>query len=200
MNNLFVSAWQQSDWAGRIDIIILFFLSVYSWYLIFSKFFSLRDIERKNRIIKNALISGRKIVSLRCPLFNVIKEGKKLVDKKGKIEESELEKIFFKEGNRLKTNLSPLATIASVAPFLGLLGTVWGLLRAFNSISVTGSASVRVVSAGVAEALITTVIGLIVAIPAAVGYNYYQERTEKIKDDMYSCGLEVLNFLKTKNE
>lgn len=200
MNNLFVSAWQQSDWAGRIDIIILFFLSVYSWYLIFSKFFSLRDIERKNRIIENALISGRKIVSLRCPLFNVIKEGKKLVDKKGKIEESELEKIFFKEGNRLKTNLSPLATIASVAPFLGLLGTVWGLLRAFNSISVTGSASVRVVSAGVAEALITTVVGLIVAIPAAVGYNYYQERTEKIKDDMYSCELEVLNFLKTKNE
>ncbi|MCD6221068.1 MotA/TolQ/ExbB proton channel family protein [bacterium] len=200
MGNILISSWQQSDWAGKIDIIVLGFLSIYSWYVIFSKYFSLKEIEKKNRIVGNLIISGKKIISLRCPLFNLIRKGEKIIERKGKIDEKEMEKLFIKETNKLKIGLSALATIASVAPFLGLLGTVWGLLRSFNSISITGSASVRVVSSGVAEALITTVIGLIVAIPAAVGYNYYQEKTERIKDDIFSLSGDILNYLKAKNE
>lgn len=200
MGNILISSWQKSDLAGKIDIIILILLSIYSWYIIFSKYFSLKEIEKKNRIVGNLITSGKKIISLRCPLFNLIRKGEKIIERKGKIDEKEMEKLFIKETNKLKIGLSALATIASVAPFLGLLGTVWGLLRAFNSISITGSASVRVVSSGVAEALITTVIGLIVAIPAAVGYNYYQEKTERIKDDIFSLSGDILNYLKVKNE
>jgi len=200
MGNILISSWQKSDLAGKIDIIILILLSIYSWYIIFSKYFSLKEIEKKNRIVGNLITSGKKIISLRCPLFNLIRKGEKIIERKGEIDEKEMEKLFIKETNKLKIGLSVLATIASVSPFLGLLGTVWGLLRAFNSISITGSASVRVVSAGVAEALITTVIGLIVAIPAAVGYNYYQEKTERIKDDIFSLSGDILNYLKVKNE
>lgn len=200
MGNILISSWQKSDLAGKIDIIILILLSIYSWYIIFSKYFSLKEIEKKNRIVGNLITSGKKIISLRCPLFNLIRKGEKIIERKGKIDEKEMEKLFIKETNKLKIGLSALATIASVSPFLGLLGTVWGLLRAFNSISITGSASVRVVSSGVAEALITTIIGLIVAIPAAVGYNYYQEKTERIKDDIFSLSGDILNYLKVKNE
>ena len=200
MGNIWVSAWQKSDWAGRIDIIILILLSIYSWYVIFSKYFSLKEIERKNRIVENLITSRKKIIALKCPLSNLIKEGKEIIKRKGKINEKEMEKLFIKETNKLKVGLSILATTASVAPFLGLLGTVWGLLRAFNSISIIGSASVKVVSSGVAEALITTVVGLIVAVPAAVGYNYYQEKTEKIKVNMLSLSDDVLDYLKVKNE
>ncbi len=200
MENILISSWQKSDLAGKIDIIILILLSIYSWYIIFSKYFSLKEIEKKNRIVGNLITSGKKIISLRCPLFNLIRKGEKIIERKGEIDEKEMEKLFIKETNKLKIGLSALATIASVAPFLGLLGTVWGLLRSFNSISITGSASVRVVSSGVAEALITTVIGLIVAIPAAVGYNYYQEKTERIKDDIFSLSGDILNYLKVKNE
>jgi len=69
MGNILISAWQQSDWAGKIDIIILGFLSIYSWYIIFSKCFSLREIERRNRILGNLITSEKKIISLKTLLF-----------------------------------------------------------------------------------------------------------------------------------
>jgi len=200
MGNIWVSSWQLSDWAGKLDIVILLFLSIYSWYIMFYKFFYLRSVERKNNILKDIITYGKKIIVIKCPLFFVLKECKRIIDKKGDIKEEEIEKIIFIESNKLKTDLSFLATITSIAPFLGLLGTVWGLLMAFNNIAATGSASTRVISSGVAEALITTVYGLLVAIPAAVGYNYFQDKTEKIKTDMFSITGDILNYLKIKNE
>ncbi|HOV22045.1 MAG TPA: MotA/TolQ/ExbB proton channel family protein [bacterium] len=200
MGNIWVSSWQLSDWAGKLDIVILLFLSIYSWYIMFYKFFYLRSVERKNNIMKDIITYGKKIIVIKCPLFFVLKECKRIIDKKGDIKEEEIEKIIFIESNKLKTDLSFLATITSIAPFLGLLGTVWGLLMAFNNIAATGSASTRVISSGVAEALITTVYGLLVAIPAAVGYNYFQDKTEKIKTDMFSITGDILNYLKIKNE
>jgi len=200
MGNIWVSSWQLSDWAGKLDIVILLFLLKYSWYNMFYKFFYLRSVERKNNIMKDIITYGKKIIVIKCPLFFVLKECKRIIDKKGDIKEEEIEKIIFIESNKLKTDLSFLATITSIAPFLGLLGTVWGLLMAFNNIAATGSASTRVISSGVAEALITTVYGLLVAIPAAVGYNYFQDKTEKIKTDMFSITGDILNYLKIKNE
>jgi len=199
MGNIWISSWQLSDWAAKCDIVILIFLSIYSWYIMFYKFFYLRDVEKKNIILKNMIVSNNKIKPIKCPLFYTLREGKKILEKKGDIGEEEIEKIIFLESNKLKTNLSFLATIISVAPFLGLLGTVWGLLMAFNNIAATGSASTKVISSGVAEALITTVYGLLVAIPAAFGYNYFQEKIDKIKTDMFSITTDILNYLR-KNE
>jgi biopolymer transport protein ExbB len=76
----------------------------------------------------------------------------------------------------LERNLSILGTMAVVAPLIGLLGTVWGIMRAFSDMALTGSAAPSVVAAGVAEALITTAAGLIIAIPALMLYNYFTQR------------------------
>jgi biopolymer transport protein ExbB len=76
----------------------------------------------------------------------------------------------------LERNLGMLATMAAVAPLVGLLGTVWGIMRAFRDMSSTGSAAPSVVAAGVAEALVTTAIGLIIAVPALMLYNYFAQR------------------------
>ncbi|HRR95368.1 MAG TPA: MotA/TolQ/ExbB proton channel family protein [Candidatus Ratteibacteria bacterium] len=200
MGNIWVSSWQLSDWAGKLDIVILLFLSIYSWYIMFYKFFYLRSVERKNNILKDIITYGKKIIVIKCPLFFVLKECKRTIDKKGDIKEEEIEKMIFIESNKLKTDLSFLATIISIAPFLGLLGTVWGLLMAFNNIAATGSASASVISSGVAEALITTFYGLLVAIPAAFGYNYFQDKTEKIKIDMFNITGDIIDYLKRKNE
>ena len=76
----------------------------------------------------------------------------------------------------LERNLNVLGTMAAVAPLIGLLGTVWGIMRAFNDMAATGSAAPSVVAAGVAEALVTTAAGLIVAVPAVMLYNHFSQR------------------------
>jgi biopolymer transport protein TolQ len=74
--------------------------------------------------------------------------------------------------------------ISSIAPFMGLLGTVWGIMNSFYEIGNQGSASLPVVAPGIAEALITTVVGLAVAIPALFFYNYFNHRAERIENEM----------------
>jgi biopolymer transport protein ExbB len=76
----------------------------------------------------------------------------------------------------LERNLGILGTMAAVAPLVGLLGTVWGIMRAFHDMAVSGSAAPSVVAAGVAEALVTTAAGLVVAVPAVMLYNYFARR------------------------
>jgi len=76
----------------------------------------------------------------------------------------------------LERNLSILGTMAAIAPLIGLLGTVWGIMRAFHDMALTGSAAPTVVAAGVAEALTTTAAGLVVAVPALVLYNHFTNR------------------------
>jgi len=85
-----------------------------------------------------------------------------------------------KERSRFEKNLSFLATTASVSPFVGLFGTVWGIMVAFNNIGVSGSTSLDVVAPGISEALVTTAIGLAVAIPATIGFNFFQNKVQVI--------------------
>jgi len=80
----------------------------------------------------------------------------------------------------LERNLGILGTLAAIAPLIGLLGTVWGIMRAFSDMAITGSAAPSVVASGVAEALVTTAAGLIVAVPALMFYNYFSRRMNVI--------------------
>jgi len=91
-----------------------------------------------------------------------------------------------------------LAMMSSIAPFLGLLGTVWGIMNAFFDIGNQGSASLPVVAPGIAEALITTIMGLLVAIPALYFYNYFNHKIEHIENDMEEFK-EIL-FVRLKRE
>lgn len=91
-----------------------------------------------------------------------------------------------------------LGTVAGAAPFIGLLGTVLGIIRAFRSIAMSGGGGPQVVAGGIAEALVATAVGLIVAIPALVAYNFYSTRIRRTTECMEICGDEVVELLSKK--
>ena len=187
MENIWISSWKHCDIYGKLDLIILGILSLYSWYIMIEKFLTTRTAFKNNEIFQSYLISKKEIKKIPSPLYSIvdylitmIKYEKFTLEKTKKC----IEKAFAKEKINLEKNLTSLATITVIAPFLGLLGTVWGLLISFTNMAVTGSSSIKVVAGGVAEALITTVLGLLVAIPAAVGYNYFKEKIQNLMDEM----------------
>lgn len=95
----------------------------------------------------------------------------------------------------LARHVTALGTIGSIAPFVGLFGTVIGIIRAFRSIAISGGGGAGVVAAGIAEALVATALGLFVAIPAVVFYNYFTRAIERATDDMQLCLEEVVDLL-----
>jgi biopolymer transport protein TolQ len=99
------------------------------------------------------------------------------------------------ENTRIERRVSFLATTASVTPFIGLFGTVWGIMTAFGDIGKMGSANLAVVAPGISEALVTTAAGLAAAIPAAVFYNYYNSRIRVLGSMMDDFALEFLNIV-----
>jgi biopolymer transport protein TolQ len=99
------------------------------------------------------------------------------------------------ESTRLERRLSFLATTATVTPFVGLFGTVWGIMNAFRDIGAMGSASLAVVAPGISDALVTTAMGLFAAIPAAVFYNFFTSRIRVLGAMLDDFALEFLNIV-----
>jgi biopolymer transport protein TolQ len=99
------------------------------------------------------------------------------------------------ELTRLERNMSLLATTATVSPFIGLFGTVWGIIDAFQQLSTAGAASLRAVAPGISEALITTALGLAAAIPAAISYNMFGTDIKEFGARMEDFMLEFMNML-----
>lgn len=106
-----------------------------------------------------------------------------------------LDASFSREMEKLSRHLSFLATVGSTAPFIGLFGTVWGIMNAFQNIAVTKNVSLAAVAPGIAEALIATAFGLIAAIPAVVAYNKFTSDLKKIAGNMEQFASEFLNIL-----
>ena len=98
------------------------------------------------------------------------------------------------ESARLQRNLPFLATTAAATPFIGLFGTVWGIIGAFSAIGTTGSTSIVAVAPGISEALINTAAGLFAAIPALIFYNYFLQRLRSTRGEMEDYALEFLNL------
>jgi biopolymer transport protein ExbB/biopolymer transport protein TolQ len=97
-----------------------------------------------------------------------------------------------------KKGIGNLATIATTAPFIGLFGTVIGIINAFRGMATTGSGGIAAVSAGIAEALVTTALGLFVAIPAAWMFNYFSGRIERLQVEMSNSASELIDFFMKK--
>lgn len=108
--------------------------------------------------------------------------------------ERALERAAGVETTRLSKSMSFLATTASATPFIGLFGTVWGIMSAFAQISVTGSSSIVSVAPGIAEALINTAAGLVAAVPALIAYNNFNGELKRIRSEMRDFALEFLNL------
>jgi biopolymer transport protein ExbB/biopolymer transport protein TolQ len=99
-----------------------------------------------------------------------------------------------------KRGVGSLATIATTAPFIGLFGTVIGIINAFRGMALTGSGGIGAVSAGIAEALVTTALGLFVAIPAAWMFNYFQNKLERLQVEMSNSSSELIDFFMKKQK
>ncbi len=106
-----------------------------------------------------------------------------------------IRKISAQEANELAKNLSFLATTGSATPFIGLFGTVWGIMASFHDIGQRGSASLAVVAPGISEALIATAAGLAVAIPAVIFYNFYANKVEAVESEMEDFSTDFLNLV-----
>jgi biopolymer transport protein TolQ len=106
-----------------------------------------------------------------------------------------LERVRGSELERLQRALPMLATTASATPFIGLFGTVWGIMNTFRAIGATGSTSILTVAPGIAEALINTAAGLLAAIPAVIAYNHLLARVKSLNRRMEDFELEFLNLV-----
>ena len=106
-----------------------------------------------------------------------------------------MRRVASMEIARMERYLPFLATTASSAPFIGLFGTVWGIMTSFQSIGAQGSANLAVVAPGISEALIATAMGLFAAIPAVIGYNFFVNRVKRWAVEMDGFALELLNVV-----
>lgn len=207
----------------KFVMIMLLGFSLYSWFIVFQKFSLYRKarIESEEFIeafwqSKNLSDAVRFASNLHiCPEANIFRTGYHELQKLGKTgggaratEETletrlagmeplkrALRKAENIESARLSESLSFLATTGSTAPFIGLFGTVWGIMSSFHEIGLRGSASLAVVAPGVSEALVVTAAGLAVAIPAVVFYNYYSNQMAEIESRMHSFSVDFLNLV-----
>ena len=106
-----------------------------------------------------------------------------------------LKKAMSNEISRMEKAVSFLATTGNTAPFIGLFGTVWGIMNSFSGIGLKGSASLAVVAPGISEALIATAIGLVAAIPAVVAYNHFVTRINRMANEMENFAGDFLNIV-----
>lgn len=192
-------------------IVLLILFSLFSWTIVFSKSGVFSRARRENRAFLRAFRKANNLQAVAmaseqfgsAPLVAVfdfgygeierqIKQRGALVNKPA-IERS-LQLGISEEVTKLETNMSWLATVASVSPFIGLFGTVWGIIDAFEGLGNAGSASLRAVAPGISEALVTTAIGLAAAIPAAIFYNIFGTRIKEIGTRMEDFAIEFQNF------
>ncbi len=202
--------WSQGDWVARSTLIILALMSLGSWYLIVAKALEQRRLMQMAQQARTAF-SGN--ASLRSAADSLAKGGifRGIVDSAldGVRQHDSLasqvpmadwlsQDIVRSVGNlavRLQSGMSALATVGSTAPFVGLFGTVWGIYNALITIGLTGQASIDKVAGPVGEALIMTALGLAVAVPAVLGYNWLVRRNRVALHTVKSFGSDLHTLL-----
>jgi biopolymer transport protein TolQ len=190
---------------------ILVVISLLSWTLILAKFQTFRSAQRLNREFLKTFRKTPRLDTVAAmvneyrpsPLAGVFDFGfsevsRQFAARRAIVNPQALERTLqlgvSEEVSRLEKNMNWLATFASVSPFIGLLGTVWGIIQAFSALGLTGSTSMRTVAPGIADALVATALGLFAAIPAAVFYNYFGHAIKEIGSRMEDFSLEFLNM------
>jgi biopolymer transport protein TolQ len=208
-----MNMWEMVSRAKPIPMAVLAFLLVFSllsWAIIFGKWNAFRQARQANlqfirAFRKSATLEAVAVLAEQfrvSPLVAVFDFGYEEVDRQMKSYhklrnplalERALQLGISEELAKLERNLNWLATVASVSPFIGLLGTVVGIIDSFQALGLAGSASLRAVAPGISEALIATAMGLGAAIPAAIFYNYFGHVIKEMGARMEDFSLEFLN-------
>ena len=198
-----MSLFLRADIVVKSVIIILIAASIYSWAIIIEKFKMFKKINENTIEFEEKFWKSKSAESFynnlsankNDPMSNVFRKTMQVVLKsrsRNNLNEKLtglLESNIETEVNFLEKNFSFLATVGSTAPFIGLFGTVWGIMNSFQSIAVSRNTSLAIVAPGIAEALFATALGLLAAIPAVIAYNKFNNDSKK-----YSQRLE--NFAK----
>mgnify|MGYP001210388244 FL=1 len=203
--NLFLRA----DVIVKSVIIILILCSVYSWALIIEKYrlfkkinISSEEFEEKFWKSKSAETFYNNLPSnLDDPMASLFKDSmQSLLKSKSKVNLSErmggmLEAGIEKQISKLDKGFTFLATVGSTAPFIGLFGTVWGIMNSFQSIAISRNTSLAIVAPGIAEALFATALGLLAAIPAVVAYNKLNNDSKKYSQKLENFSKRFLSII-----
>ena len=191
----FWTLFTRADFIVKSVIIILILASIYSWALIFEKYKVFKKIFKSTEEFEQDFINSKSIRTLyeklnqdsEDPMSIVFRSGAKyLTENKSQSQNILTEKVksvmdvaIDKEVEKYENKLTFLATVGSVAPFIGLFGTVWGIMNSFHSIAISRNTSLAIVAPGIAEALFATALGLLAAIPAVVAYNKFTSNSRK---------------------
>ena len=191
----FWTLFTSADFIVKSVIIILILASIYSWALIFEKYKVFKKIFKSTEEFEQDFINSKSIRTLyeklnqdsEDPMSIVFRSGAKyLTENKSQSQNILTEKVksvmdvaIDKEVEKYENKLTFLATVGSVAPFIGLFGTVWGIMNSFQSIAISRNTSLAIVAPGIAEALFATALGLLAAIPAVVAYNKFSNDSRK---------------------
>ncbi len=209
-----VTIWEMVQHNGPLGMVVLGILvcfSLFSWTVIFAKWQVFRGAREANRRFLRAFrkATGLEAVMVASeqfrpsPLVAVFDFGyeevaRQVKSKGGITNRTALERTLqlgvSEELAKLERNMNWLATTASVTPFIGLFGTVLGIIRAFQDLGMQGSTSLRTVAPGISEALIATAVGLAAAIPAAIFYNHFGHAIRELGARMDDFALEFLNL------
>jgi biopolymer transport protein TolQ len=202
------SLWQlfvRADFVVKFVIILLLASSVFSWALIFDKYRLFKKINLSTTDFEDKFWKSKSAESLNNslpakaddPLTTIFKQAMaeliKTKSKANNIQSARVERILEISTDEqikiIEKNFTFLATVGSTAPFIGLFGTVWGIMNSFQSIAISRNTSLAIVAPGIAEALFATALGLLAAIPAVVAYNKFNSDSRR-----YSARIE--NFCK----
>ena len=184
---------KQTGFMARLVLLMLFFFSVFSWAIIFYKWKVFKNMKKENEKFFEAFIESngaKELFSLAkrfelSPLASIYRGVfSEVYGKNSSNLDAIVKKFSSNEVSRVEGYLGFLATTGSTTPFIGLFGTVWGIMDAFRNIGVKGSASIATVAPGIAEALITTAAGLFAAIPAVIAYNHFTSQANKIIEEV----------------
>ncbi len=214
--------WDKSTLEAKVIIVFLLVFSIFSWSIMVAKAVQMRRAKKLNRLFENEFraqkhtldVYDRRVNVEDCPQFVVYQEACKEVDARLKTPEGgrkaalsiksvehikrTLESAVASQSIRLESGLILLALAVSGAPFLGLLGTVWGVMSAFSYVAMLGKADLATMAPGVAAALITTVAGLLVAIPSMFGYNYLVHNLRVLTVELDNFAQALMSQLETE--
>ena len=200
-----IQLFLRADFIVKSVIIILIAASVYSWALIFEKYKLFKKIEKSTSSFEEKFWKSRSAENFynnltnkeKDPVANIFQSAMveliKTKSKSSSIQSVRVSRVIEisadKEIKLIEKHFTFLATVGSTAPFIGLFGTVWGIMNSFQSIAISRNTSLAIVAPGIAEALFATALGLLAAIPAVVAYNKFNSDSKK-----YSSRIE--NFSK----
>ena len=203
--------WDQGDWVARGTLIVLVLMSMGSWYILITKLYESLKLSGEARTAQRSFFKSRSLREGAEALktgsaFRFIADSGILASEhhEGALTENidhnswvsmSVQRSIDDIQSRLQDGLAFLATVGSTAPFVGLFGTVWGIYHALTAIGIAGQASIDKVAGPVGEALIMTAIGLAVAVPAVLGYNWLVRRNKVTMEAVRRFGADLHGVL-----